>query len=61
MDSGNCPPRQLREMLLVPHFEVCDGCYYQEEAVREIEGAVRKAVFRSLVREKKGRLEGEQT
>ena len=47
---NNCPSRQLREILTLPHFEVCDRCYYQDQAVQEVECAVAKAMLTNLVR-----------
>lgn len=49
IDHENCPSRQLRQILLVPHFELCDRCYRQDQAVLEVEGAVGKAMVRNLV------------
>ena len=49
-DMQNCPSRQLREILVVPHFEVCDHCYCQDQAVQEVECAVAKAMLTTLVR-----------
>lgn len=54
-DTNNCPSRQLREMLLVPHFELCDRCYYQDLAVQEINCAVAKAMSTTVKRRTRGR------
>ena len=49
-DMKNCPSRQLREILTVPHSELCDRCYCQDQAVQEVSCAVAKAMLTNLVR-----------
>ena len=49
-DMKNCPSRQLREILTVPHSELCDRCYCQDQAVQEVSCAVAKAMLTNFVR-----------
>ena len=44
--TSNCPSRQLKQVLMVPHVELCDRCWGQDGAVLEVEGAVARAMVR---------------
>ena len=48
--TNNCPSRQLQQIIVVPHIELCDRCWGQEQAVLEVEGRVAKAMRRNLRR-----------